>query len=432
MEVGLFQTQSLRVVMSKELSQAISLLQYSYTEILTFLQEQAMQNPLMDFQELGSTSLKSDRHSMKPSIEFDQLRDDYESLQEHLISQLHFLPISSEEELIITYLIYSLNEYGYLDEDIEYVSEVLGKDREIVKSSLKTLQQLEPSGVGARNLSECLWIQLKRKKQETPLALQLLKDHFEAFALKKWEKLSRELNVTTGDIQEINDQIIHLNPRPGLQYLNERHRYITPDFIVKKVADRYDVHMNAETDFTIRLNQQYMNVLAESRSTEAKAYLEDKQRELQWIMKSLNTRKQTLQLIMEALLIEQEAFFSNGMAYMKPLTMKQLADKIGVHESTISRAIRNKYVETSFGTYEMNVFFNSRVSEDGEASSSAQIKEAMQTLIANENRQKPLSDQQLTKLLKEAYNMSVSRRTVAKYRDELHILPSSQRKVYVC
>ncbi len=436
MKVGLFQQQSLKVMMTKELSQAISLLQYSAMEISSFLQEQALQNPLIDFQERSILAQRkaprsnnvSSRNELNP---IDVIAAKKETLYQHLLGQLSFLTIPPSQKAIVKYMINSLDEKGYLKEDIQDIGSALNEDLEAVEQALNILQKMEPVGVGARSLQECLLIQLQRKGACTPEMELILTDFFEEFAYKKWDKLAKRLSISIREIQEIYDEIVLLNPRPGLEFGSEQEKFIVPDYVVQKEKGQMVLKGNDAVNIQVKMNSDYKNALNDRKNQELFMYLQEKHREFQWILKGLNNRKRTLDQVMQAIFDYQSLFFEMGPAYLKPLTMKELADRVEVHESTVSRAIKNKYVQTPFGMFEMKSFFtNSIQSQDRQELSSSYVKTLIKQLVDQEDKRKPLSDQQLSKKLEEEHEVAVSRRTVAKYREELQIFSSSKRKRY--
>jgi len=275
-------------------------------------------------------------------------------------------------------------------------------------------------------------LQLKRSNQWTEKIEQILTHHFEEFAYKKWMKISKLCQISLEALQQLHEQIKKLNPRPGSFYMKSNERFIVPDFIVKIEDGNVVAYANEDLEPRLSVNEQYKLQLKNRQNQEMFSYLQEKYREFQWIMKSLHTRKDTLNALMNTLLVEQEAFFKKGPSYLKPLTMKEVAEQTSVHESTISRATRHKYIQTPFGTFSMKSFFSTSIQlGNNEATSTTHVKELLKKLVAEENKQRPLSDQQLANVLQSNYNVTISRRTVAKYRDQLNVLPSSQRKLFV-
>ncbi|MBM7704523.1 RNA polymerase factor sigma-54 [Metabacillus iocasae] len=432
MQIGLFQQQSLRLAMSKELSQAISLLQYSSLEVLAFLQEQALHNPLIDFHEPNFSVQQNRQYQAKSSQDYQNIGlKERETLTDHLNLQLMLVKMSEEERICIAYLIQSLDDNGYLTEEVDVIAQALNQQVEVVEKALATIQQLEPAGVGARSLQECLILQLKRKQRLTPEAELVLTQHFEEFAYKKWPQLVKKLHLSLMQLKQIHDDIFVLNPRPGLSYVHDHEKFIIPDFIVKRESNRLAAYANEDIELNVSINNQYEQSLSDQHHPEVVSYLQEKYREIHWIVKGLHTRKKTLKDIMDALLIEQRTFFEKGPHYLKPLTMKELASMIDVHESTISRATKNKYIQTPFGTFDMKYFFTNSIQSTVDADTSATyVKALIQQLVDQEDKKKPRSDQQIVDLLEKDHNIVISRRTVAKYREQLNILSSSKRKTF--
>ena len=434
MEIGLFQQQSLKLTMSKELSQAISLLQYSSMDIVAFLHEQALQNPLIDFSELPVyTSHNQKNHATSDSTDYmSSIPAPKETLYEHLMNQSALLKLDECEQAAVEFVIHSLDDAGYLHDELIILANQLGQGQEQVEKALQLVQQMDPAGVGARSLQECLMLQLKRSNQWTEKIEQILTHHFEEFAYKKWMKISKLCQISLEALQHLHEQIKKLNPRPGSFYMKSNERFIVPDFIVKIEDGNVVAYANEDLEPRLSVNEQYKLQLKNRQNQEMFSYLQEKYREFQWIMKSLHTRKDTLNALMNTLLVEQEAFFKKGPSYLKPLTMKEVAEQTSVHESTISRATRHKYIQTPFGTFSMKSFFSTSIQlGNNEATSTTHVKELLKKLVSEENKQRPLSDQQLANVLQSNYNVTISRRTVAKYRDQLNVLPSSQRKLFV-
>ncbi|TYR80071.1 RNA polymerase factor sigma-54 [Priestia megaterium] len=434
MEVGLFQHQSLRLTMSKELSQAISLLQYSALDIAAFLQEQALQNPLIDFYEMPLHFSNREKKKVNASEVTDYMStvaSRKETLSEHLLAQVRLLHLDEREQQIIQYVIETLDDHGYMSEELETIAADCACTTTEVEHMLLIVQQLDPIGVGARNLQECLLLQLKHNNCLTEQLEFILTEYFQEFAYKKWAKIAKECKIAIEEIRQLHEWVMQLNPRPGLLYASEEERFIVPDYIVKKEHNQLVAYANEELDLRLSVNEEYRQQLMNKQDKEVRPYLQEKYREFQWIMKGLHTRKHTLNAIVNALLLEQEQFFLNGPSFLKPLTMKELADKIEVHESTISRATTHKYIQTPFGTFAMKSFFTTSLRLGGaEETSTASVKKLIQLMIKEEDKKQPLSDQQIVNLLSKKHDIRISRRTVAKYRDQLKILSSSQRKSY--
>ncbi|WP_261134242.1 RNA polymerase factor sigma-54 [Bacillus sp. Marseille-Q3570] len=444
MELGLYQTQSMKLVMTQELRQAITILQYPTLELSQFLHQQAMENPLIDLQEKQPVDVKSERTSTTESDQdswfYDEdndfnpvnfIKSEDDSLQLHLLEQLAWVELTDEDKAIAEYMIYCLDENGYLDCSLGCLQEELDVPIEKIEIILKRIQQLEPIGVGARSLSECLMLQLKATDCDKPVVEEIIKHHLDAFADKKFSYLSKTLNITMKDLKEVEDFIRSLNPRPCSGFEKDRPEWVEPEFFIEqdKLGDLY-VRMNEELVPEVSLNERYFRILKQH--GEAKSYLENQLQKFEWLKRSLDQRRQTLQNLGEYLLQAQRAFFENGYEALRPMTLKEVAMQIDVHESTISRAVKNKTIQTPKGTIPLKSLFTSKLDKTNqmEDTSSAQVKIQIQRMVDAEPKHKPLSDQKIANSLKEE-GIDISRRTVAKYREELRIPSSSKRKSIV-
>ncbi len=269
---------------------------------------------------------------------------------------------------------------------------------------------------------------MKRLQRRDGLAEDIVEEHFAYFVKKDWRKLVHVLKCSNEELQSAVNCITSLQPKPGLAYSSDKPLYIVPDMAVKKEGDRLVLQMNERNMPRIEIHSEYSALLNNSES-EVASYVSEKYQHVQWIMRSLKQRKQTLLQVMTIIMEKQRDFFWEGPAYLKPLALKEVAEELSVHESTISRATRNKYVQTPHGLFEMKSFFSNAVSTtEDEAVSTKRVKQFIQTLVEAENKKKPLSDQKISKLLEEEHEIVISRRTVAKYREQMHIPASSLRK----
>lgn len=429
MRAGLFQHQSLKLTMTKELSQAIALLQYSSLELVTFLQEQALENPLIEMDEYEPTlqMTKPKKTTEKKSENnnwIENVSKSTETLQEHLAIELSFLPLSSYQRKIVEYINNNLDEGGYLRLSNEELAEQLTAPITEIEAAVSIVQNLDPPGVGARSLQECILLQLTKLGERNVVAETIIKEHFQLFAQKAFTKLAKELRIGVQEIQAIYDFIQTLQPRPGFAFQNEKPAYVIPDLSVEIVGKKCVVTVNDE--YMPKLNAHYENFLQKN-DNQLQSFLHDRYQQYQWLIKSLQQRKQTLIRVMNEIINKQPDFFTKGAAYLKPLTMREIAEPLEIHESTVSRAVKGKYIQTPFGILAMKDFFSSKLQDD---TSSAQVKQSIEALIQEENKQKPLSDKKIADLLEKDQGIIVSRRTIAKYRDQLGILPSSKRKRY--
>ncbi|MED1597134.1 MULTISPECIES: RNA polymerase factor sigma-54 [Bacillus] len=430
MKASLLQEQSLRLAMTQELRQAITMLQYNVQELSEFLYEQSLENPLIELggfeREKKKSSSKSTGKQVNNQMEIYSV--DSTTIQQHLLDQIQYYKIDEEQRKAASFIIMNMDENGYLQETNEELAELLAAHIDVVDCSMELVQSLEPAGVGARNIQECLSLQLKRLQKRDELAEMIVDEHFVYFVKKDWRKLIHVMKCNNEELQSAVDCITSLQPKPGLAFSSEKPLYIVPDMAVKKDGDRLVLQMNERNMPRIEIHSEYSALLHNSES-EVASYVSEKYQHVQWIMRSLKQRKQTLLQVMEIIMKKQRDFFWQGPEYLKPLSLKEVAEELSVHESTISRATRNKYVQTPHGLFEMKSFFsNAVVTTEDEAVSTKRVKQLMQALVEKENKKKPLSDQKISKLLEEEHEIVISRRTVAKYREQMNIPASSLRK----
>ncbi|ENQ3105903.1 RNA polymerase, sigma 54 subunit, RpoN/SigL [Bacillus sp. 491mf] len=431
MKASLLQEQSLRLAMTQELRQAITMLQYNVQELTEFLYEQSLENPLIELGGFDREKKKSKTTGKQTENQMEIYSVDSTTIQQHLVNQLQYYKIDEKQRRIASFIILNMDENGYLQETNEELASLLSVRIEDVNSCMELVQSLEPAGIGARNIQECLSIQLKRLHKRSALAEMIVDEYFAYFVKKDWRKLANVLKCSTEELQEAVHVITSLQPKPGLAFSSEKPMYIVPDMAVKKEENRLVIQMNERNMPRIEIHSEYSELLHNSESDVA-SYVSEKYQHVQWIMRSLKQRKQTLLNVMEVIIEKQRDFFMNGPQYLKPLALKEVAEILGVHESTISRATRNKYVQTPYGLFEMKSFFSNAVTTtEDEAVSTKRVKQLIGEFVEKENKKKPLSDQKISKMLEEEYEIVVSRRTVAKYREQLNIPASSLRKTIV-
>lgn len=431
LKASLLQEQSLRLAMTQELRQAITMLQYNVQELTEFLYEQSLENPLIELGSFDREKKKSKTTSKQIENQMEIYSVDSTTIQQHLVNQLQYYKIDEEQRKIASFIILNVDENGYLQETNEELASLLSVRIEEVNSCMELVQSLEPAGVGARNIQECLSIQLKRLQKRGALAEMIVDEHFAYFVKKDWRKLASVLKCSTEELQYAVHVITSLQPKPGLAFSSEKPLYIVPDMAVKKEGNRLVIQMNERNMPRIEIHSEYSELLHNSES-EVASYVSEKYQHVQWIMRSLKQRKQTLLNVMEVIIGKQRDFFMNGPQYLKPLALKEVAEILGVHESTISRATRNKYVQTPYGLFEMKSFFSNAVTTtEDEVISTKRVKQLIGEFVGKEDKKKPLSDQKIAKMLEEEHEIVVSRRTVAKYREQLNIPASSLRKTIV-
>ncbi len=388
------------------------------------LEEAQKDNDLEDF--------LNDQESYEIRIPKDKSQEEYDrpevsttTLPEHLLEQLHVQPLNEKEFAIGEYIIWNIRDDGYLDNEfsIELVAENFETEPKVVENILRKIQNLDPTGIGCRDLRECLHVQLTELENPDPVALKILEHHFDDFKNKRYDKIISELGITRERLQEGINHILKLNPKPGEGLFDMRSNYIIPDFIVEKVDDEFVVNLNDWNVPPLRISNTYKKMLFDKKNTtkDTRQYIRKKVESARWFITSIYQRKITMLKVMEAIVEKQRAFFEKGPEHIKPLIMREIAEMIEMDISTVSRVANGKYVQTDYGVFELKYFFNERIeNEQGEEISTRKIKSRIKELIAKENAHKPLSDDKLSKVLKEE-GFPIARRTVAKYREQLQI-----------
>jgi len=352
------------------------------------------------------------------------------SLQETLLEQMRFSDITEEQKPVAEMIIGNIDDFGYLKASVDELAFSTNIPAEKITEVLKIIQGFHPPGVGARDLRECLMLQLERAGREKSIEYKIVRDYMEALGKRRMPEIARGLGVSVEVVQEAVKSISHLEPRPGRDFLPDDDHYISPEVFVQKNGDDYIVTTNNEQIPHLRISNVYKDLMAQKEATtEVRDYIRDKIRAGKFLIKSLQQRQQTILNIANEIVKRQREFMDKGVAYLKPMTMVQVAEVVGVHETTVSRAVSNKYMETPQGVFEMKYFFTSGIQTAAGGVSNTSVKDMVAAMFNNENAGKPLSDQEIVKMLREK-GIDIARRTVAKYRAELNILPSNLRKVY--
>lgn len=357
------------------------------------------------------------------------------SLAEHLLWQLNLVPISETDKAIAIAIIDVLDQDGYLATPLEEIVPLLDDEMEAgleeVAAVLRVIQMMEPTGVGARDLKECLFLQLAQLDRHTPWldkARTTVTHYMDMLAAHDYSQLMRKLSLDRTQLSEVIALIQSLNPRPGRQIQNEAVEYIIPDIYVRKLNGRWSIELNAEATPRLRINAGYANMIKRADSSTDNNSLKEHLQEARWLIKSLQSRSETLLKVATCIVERQQPFLEHGEQAMRPLVLHDIAEQLDMHESTISRVTTRKYMHTPRGIFELKYFFSSHVStEDGGAASSTAIRAFIKKLVSEENSQKPLSDSKIASILAEQ-GIQVARRTVAKYREAMSIPPSSERK----
>jgi RNA polymerase sigma-54 factor len=354
------------------------------------------------------------------------------SLQENLIEQVRLSELNNGEVSIAEMIVGNIDDYGYLKASIDELAMTTSVEPQRIENVLGVIQTFHPPGVGARDLRECLMLQLERKKLKHTLEYKIVSECFDALSKRRIPEIARVLGRDLDDIQESLQRIANLEPRPGRQFLPDNDIYVVPEVFVTKGDDgEFAVTTNNDHIPHLRISNHYKDLMAQANSsTEVRNYIREKIRAGKFLIKSLHQRQSTILNIGKEIVKRQREFMEKGTAYLKPLTMVMVAEVVGVHETTVSRAVSGKYMQTPHGIFEMKYFFTSGLqTAGGEAMSNTSVKEMIEEIFKAENTTKPLSDQEVVKML-QAKGIQIARRTVAKYRMELGILPSNLRKVY--
>ena len=434
--------------MTTQMKQAIEILQFSNYELNDYLAEAVESNPLLELAPVREATVSAEilrsrmnggalrrggTDSPGASSVIEQTASYEITLMEWLESQLNLRNLPAQTLQITRFLIGSIDESGYLRESSEAVADLLEVSVQEVDEAVAVVQECDPPGIGARDLRECLLLQIMQVPDaERDLVRRLIESFLEDVASGKLINIARRLKVPVEQVQAAVDQLRRLNPRPGLGFQHGNAPYVIPDVVVKQVEDAWVVMTNESSYTPIAFNPGYRRFIqakeaAQTSGADAQHYLTDKLHAARWLMRCLEQRRMTLYRVAEAIVTAQTAFFEHGPQAMKPLTLRQIADELGVHESTVSRATRGKYMQTPRGVVEMKYFFSAEVSGPTGAVSARSAKHIIQSLVRAEDTAHPLSDEALVSQLLEQ-GVRISRRTVAKYREELDIPPSWRRR----
>ncbi len=474
--LSLAQTQRLQMMLAPQLRQSLEMLQLPILELRALIQKELEQNPTIeegtDRNErieiepgTGEVNEKEDRKELDFEHEFEVLaklddewrdyffqnaqnrpfneEDDEKrqylldsipqtiSLQEHLMAQLQLAGLSESDRQIGELIVGSLDDDGYLTTPLADMAQSTGTEVEHLEDVLAVVQDFHPVGVGARDLRECLLLQLQRQKGVDPLAVTIVNEHLDLLGARKFTELARILKVSGDAIQNAAKAIASLDPKPGRIYSDDPTTYVLPEIVVQKVDDRYVVVLNDDQLPHVRISNHYRQLMGDAATTaEVKTYIQERIRAGVFLIKSIQQRQRTIFRIATEIVDLQQEFLENGVSHLKPLTMAEIAEKVGVHETTVSRAVSGKYMKTPNGLYELKYFFTPgiRTSDGGEVSNKT-VKDMISTLVAGEALTAPLSDQDILDCLQER-GIHIARRTIAKYRLMLRIPPSHMRKRY--
>lgn len=432
------------MAMTQQLQQSIQMLQYNADELISFLEQKALENPLIevtverDFAEeaalypIQKTNYQNSSGQDEQNY-LNQVPDTSTSLFEFLLEQIHLTMRDTYLRELVLLLTENIDGNGYLKIDLVEVAKSVGAEEIQMLDALTLLQQLDPPGVGARNLQECLMLQIERDDRAPNMAYVIMEEEFENFANRKWKEITKNFDVSLAEIQEISDYVQTLTPRPGAVYDGTREQYIRPDLVVRIENESIKV-LSTKTGLpVVNFQKEYYQEMSQFKDKDVTHFMKEKYNEYEWIKRSIMQRGETIVKVGTAIVERQKEFFINPEHPIKSLTLKEISEKLGIHESTVSRSVNGKYLETSFGIFELKSFFTNSLgnqndgTETEEDISGDSVRKKLLVIIEEEDKGKPLSDQKIVELMK-ADGIDVSRRTIAKYRDILAIPSSSKRK----
>ena len=441
--------QSQKLILTTQLKQSLAILNMSRLEVEEEIRKESESNPLLEAEKneegidwekyikhMESVNIRQDKndapYSSENAVDFENMIRSTSNLYDYLIDELKYFKLTFEEKRICKYIIDSLDEDGYLRINDKEIYDELRVDASLFRRCLDIVQQLDPPGIGARNISECLILQLERMGISNNIVENIIMNDLELIGRNKLKDIAKKYKISIEKCKEAIEIIRHLDPKPGRACSNDKCVYVQPDVIVDKIDGKYIVHTNEKDVYNIKINDFYRNMMTDKDSDkEAREFIKERLNSAATLIKNIESRKSTILRIAEAIIDEQQEFIQKGEKYIKPMKMKDIADKLEIHESTVSRGVNGKYMLTPFGLYEFKFFFNAALETDNssEGASSAGIKRDIKDIIDGENKKKPLSDDAISKMLKEK-GVSVARRTVAKYREEMGIPSSSRRKEF--
>jgi len=345
------------------------------------------------------------------------------TLMDHLMEQLHLAPFSADEQPIGEYILWCIDDVGYLTCDAESIAENFNIEPDKVEKVLRTIQRFDPPGIGARTLQECLLIQLEDMPERDEMAIRMLKECFEDFINKRYEKIAKKLETSLDEVKRVMEAVAKLNPKPGEGYVSEAENYIVPDVIVTKQDGKFVVTLNDWNLPRLRINESYKHMLKDKEhiNKETRDYIRQRLESARWLINSIYQRRSTILRVMESIVKHQHEFFDKGKEFLKPMILKNIADDVSLDISTVSRVTSGKYVQTDYGVYELKYFFSERMeTADGDEISNKLIKQKIREIIEKENTLKPYNDEVISDILKKD-GLIVARRTVAKYREQMRL-----------
>ena len=440
--------QSHKIILTPQLRQAFEILKMNSRELAEYIQDELETNPAL---EVNPSDIKSREEVLLPmyyeedssgTINDEDVNEVIEkfsvdrstsvvSLKEHLLLQIHTSDVVCRDMEIGEYLIDNVDRNGYLSVDISEVASFFNIPAKRVERVLEHIQTFDPPGVCARNVKECLIIQLKQTGNKDGDVIEVIENYLEDLAENKIVQIAKSVGISVERVNQIHDLIRSLEPRPGREFYEyEDTKFIVPDVIVKEVGGKFSAIINDEALPIINISSYYKGILQDDISIEAKKFIQSKIESVKWLIKCIEQRKITLFKVTDCIVKYQNEFFKMGKEHMRALTMKDIAKDINMHESTVSRTVSGKFLQCSWGVFDMKLFFQGRVSSSTlEDMTSEKIKSKIKEIIDKENKKSPLKDNEIVNLLIK-HGMEISRRTVAKYRNEMNIPVAAKRKKY--
>jgi len=468
---------SQQLIMTPQLQQAIKLLQLSRLELLETITQEMEANPLLDeqsgddvdyevesFEEIkeppseNTPEVRLEEDHSKPNEDmdwesylseyntgwadtphenkelpvFENINASKTNLHSHLLWQLSLSDLSEGQQEIGVQIIGNIDEDGYLKATTEELTQLTGHGEDEVLEVLSIIQNFDPTGVGARDTQECLLLQARFQNLAGTVVEKIIRGHMENLENKRYDKIAKGLSISMDEVLAAVSVISNFEPKPGRLYSDDETVYISPDIYVFKVGDDYEIVLNEDGMPKLKINNYYKEILSNKNSLEknTKEYIQEKLKSAAWLIKSIHQRQRTIYKVTESIVQFQRNFFEKGVTHLKPLVLRDVAEHIQMHESTISRVTTNKYVHTPQGVFELKYFFNSAInSMEGDSIASESVKEHIKNIIKSEKKNNPYSDQEIAEMLKGS-NIDVARRTVAKYRETMGILPSRKRRTH--
>jgi RNA polymerase sigma-54 factor len=456
-----------QLVMTPQLQQAIKLLQLSRMELQEIITQEIKENPVLEEDSGQEEREQEERKQEEVAAEAEAREETPESIKDqdweeymeghsissftpprtdggetpwenlitrqvtladYLLWQLRMSPMSPQEQEIGVFIIGNIDENGYLQGSLEEVCKELRYSAKTAEEVLDLIQSFDPPGIGARDLQECLFIQLRVLPERNPLAEEIVKGYLSYCKNRDYCELARKLKVPLAQVLEAVEVISHLDPKPGRPFSIDEARAIIPDVFVYKVEGDYVVALNDDGMPKLRINTYYRELINADKKDIPRGYLKEKMKSALWLIRSIQQRQMTLYKVTKSIVSFQRGFFDRGIDYLKPLVLREVADDIQMHESTVSRVTTNKYAHTPRGIYELKFFFSGKVGGHGEEVAVKRVQNLIKQVVTEENPRRPYSDEKICQLLKERHNITIARRTVAKYREMMKILSSSERK----